>query len=168
MCLQSQPTPTDTESVDNSTYHLKNLAMLRTFCTCSINLIKNPSSLILSLSEHLKFFSYFMPSTNLTVPLQQSDICHHPESMSTLVLQVPQVLYMDLSTEERMKPFWECWNKSVRKKTSHNLLRTSKIERNYCMDLATEYIKVTIQELRSLSKSPMKCSKWLEGNSLWK
>lgn len=161
----SPPTLTDTESAEISTSHPKNWATFKTSCTCSTSLIKKISSPTQSLSKPSKSCSSSTLNTNWTAQQPPSDTCPHQVLMSTLASLVLQELFTAQNTEAPMKPSWECSNKSVRKRTSHNSLKTSKTERNCCTDLDTEFTNRMIHEQRSLNKWPMKCSKWLEKRS---
>ncbi len=95
--------PIDTGLADSLIFHLRNLDMLRISCTCLISLMKPHLSHILNLWKHLKCCSFCMLNMSWTAQLQQSGICHHQELMSTHVLQVLQVHYMDLNMEVLMK-----------------------------------------------------------------
>jgi hypothetical protein len=109
-----------------------------------------------------------MLSMNLIAPLPQLDIYHLQELIFIHLLQEQLELCMALSMEELTKLSWECCNKSGKRRISLNSSRTLRTEKNYCMDLVTEFTRVMILGLKSSKKLLMKFSKSLENKSLLK
>lgn len=99
------PIPTGTELEETSIYPPKSWATFKTSCICSTNSTKKNSNLIQNSSEPSKFFSSFMPNTNLTAQLQPSGICLPQALMFTLALQVLQEPFMVQNMEVPMKQF---------------------------------------------------------------
>ncbi len=139
--------------------------MFKISSTCSINWTRILLSLILNLLELWRFCSFFMLSMNSIAPQLQLDTCLHQESIFILRLQVLLVHYTVLSMEEQTKLYYVCYNQLERNKTFLNSSKMWRTERNCFMDLAIEYTRVTILELKLSRKLLTKCSKSLESKS---